>query len=247
MQPNQIQVVSKPQVTIAHLLVWTTAVACLMAYSRLMPLATTVPDNSHGTLLFTLLSSVLGGMGLGGLFWYLPGIFRGELHQRAPGELLLMACGVIVVIDCLVLSCAAARYAPESLDFYRMYISLNCALAVPVFVIAGVAYHGPFVWKLALASPALPYAAWGLATFIDRESGGLGYFWHGNRGLMTYLQFLTPLIAASVFFYALFCDGVRPRRTVGHWAGVLLFVILVGQTLHFSGWTQMFGLLIPEP
>ena len=132
--------VPKPQVTIAHLLVWTTAVGCLMAYTRLMPLATTVPDNSHGTLLFTLLFSVLGGIGLGGLF-----------------------------------------------------------------------------------------------------------FWHGSRDLMTYLQFLTPLIAAGVFFYALFGNGVRPRRTVGHWIGVLLLVILVGQTLHFAGWTQMFWLLIPEP
>jgi hypothetical protein len=240
-------VVSKPQVTIAHLLVWTTAVGCLMAYTQLMPLGTMVPDRSHGSLLFTLLFSVLGGVGLGGLFWFLPGIIRGDLHERAPGELLLMACGVIVIIDCIVLPGAAARHDPESLDFYRMYISVYCALAVPLFVIVGVAYHGPFAWKLALISPALPYAVWGLATYLDRKSGGLSYFWYGSRDLMTYLQFLSPLVAAGVFAYALFGDVVRNRRTFAHWIGILLLLIIVGQTLHYAGWHRMFGLLIPKP
>ena len=126
-----------------------------------------------------------------------------------------------------------------------MYISLYCVFAVPLFLLVGIVYRGPFAWKLALMSPALPYAVWGLATFIDRASGGLGYVWYGNRDVMTYLQFLSPLVAAGVFAYVVVTDAQRNRRPVAHWLGIALLLIIVGQTLHFAGWHYMFRLLIP--
>ena len=236
----------KPQITIAQMLMWTTAVAFLMAYFQTMPLGTMIPDRSLSSLVFTFFFSALGGIGLAGFVWFLPSVIRGDVRKRAPGELLLMASGVIVFINCTVLPWAASQHSPESLDFYRMYISVYCAFAVPLFIVVAVVYHGRIAWKLALMAPSLAYAVWGLATFLDRQCGGLGYFWYGNRNIMSYLQFLSPIFAAIPIAYAVFGDFFHHRRPAAHWLGVVLFLIIGGQTLHFAGWHRMFGLLLPK-
>ena len=128
-----------------------------------------------------------------------------------------------------------------------MYISVFCAFATPLFVVVGVVYHGAFVWKLGLMAPALAYAAWGLVTFLDRETGGLAYLIYGDRHAAAYVQFLSPICAAVPFTCAVLGDLMRRRRSIAHWLGIVLFLIVVGQTLHFAGWHRMFGLLIPKP
>ena len=171
----------RPRVALAHILLWMTAAACLMAYSQWMPLGTLIPDRSWTSLLFAILFSSFGAIGLAGLLWFLPSLVRGELGQRAPGELWLVAVGVIVIIDCTVLAWSAAQFHPESLDFYRIYVSVYCMFASPLFVVVALIFRGRVVWKLALAAPAIPYAVWGIATFIDRDTAGLGYVQYGQK------------------------------------------------------------------
>jgi hypothetical protein len=226
-------------------MVWTAAVACLVWYIQSMPLGTMIAGRALWSMSFALLFAAIGGMGLAGLVWFLPSIIRGEVRDRAPGELLLMTCGVIVIINCTVLAWTAANYPLESLDFYRMYIAVYCVFAVPLFLITGLVCGGPVAWRLALVAPAFPYAVWGLATFLDTKSGGLSYFWYGNRDMTIYLQFLSPIVAAIPIAYAVVSDLLHNQRTAAHWFGIVLFLIAAGQTLHFGGWHRMFGLLIP--
>jgi hypothetical protein len=61
---------------------------------------------------------------------------------------------------------------------------------------------------------------------------------------MTYLQFLSPIVAAVPLAYAVIADLIHNRRTAAHWLGIVMFLIAAAQTLHFGGWHRMFGLLI---
>ncbi|MEK6235186.1 MAG: hypothetical protein N2C14_10760 [Planctomycetales bacterium] len=248
--------IGKRQVTIRQLLLWTLTSAGMMTYCRLMPLGTMIPEQTTLYLTFTLFFSGLGGASLAGLLWLTPSVLRGEVAKRAPGEILLMAVGVLIIMDCAIGAWLAATrdldafdlrwFTPDSLACHRARVVWFCVFAVPIFLAAGLICRGDLAWRLALLVPIVPCVVWGTATYVDRQTAGLGFF-VGQRDPVVWLQFLSPILPAVLLAFVVARDWRREPRSAGHWLGVILFMIIAGKVLETACWDSMFHILSPWP